>query len=522
MMVAMIFATFSCKEKSPKQTVAEQKTVLHRGNGSEPGTLDPHAASGDWENNVIGDLFLGLLTEAADGSPIAGAAESWKVSTDGLVYTFALRKDGKWSDGEPVTADDYVFAFRRILDPNLAAKYANLLYTIKNGKAYNTGEAKKEDLAVKAIDAHTLEVTLESPAPYFLTQLTHYTSFAVPKHVVEQHGKDWIKPENIVSNGAYKLAEWNAQNYIKIVKNELFYDAANVHIEEVYFYPIEDRAAALKRFRAGELDMNMSFPSEQYQWLQENMPTEVDVTPKLGIQYYAINQRLEKYQDPKVREALNLVIDRKILVEKVQGLGQVEAYAFVPPMGSYQPAQFSFASMSMDERIARAKNLLAEAGYSEENPLTVEIKYNTSEGHKKNAIAIASMWKEIGINTTMLNSETAVHYDGLKEGDFDIGRAGWIGDYADAQNFLMLFEPIVLNYGAYSNDAFNKLMTTAAITSDLTKRAKILQQAEQIMLDDFGIIPLYYPVSSYLVGSYIKGWQGNAENIHRSRWISKE
>lgn len=510
----------SCKPKADK---AGETKILYRGNSGEPGTLDPHISTGILEANITRDLFLGLLTDAENGSAIPGAAESWNVSDDGLVYTFHLRKDNQWSDGTPLTADDFVYSFRRILEPKLAAKYASILYPIKNAKALNTKKLEGMDkLGVKAVDPQTLQITLEAPTPYFLTQLKHHTAYPVPKHVIEKFGKDWVKAKNFVSNGPYLLSEWKAQDYIKLIKNERFYDKKNVQIEEIYYYPTEDRKAALQRFRAGELDMNSDFLVEEYPWLKKNMNKETRVSPYLGTYYYAINQRLPKFQDKRVREALIISVDRKTIVEKVLASGQTPAYSFVPVIAGYQIAEFNFKDMPMQERIERAKQLLKDAGYTEENPLQLEISYNTSDNHKKVAVAVAAMWKEIGVETKLSNSETAVHFSNLKQGKYQIGRASWIGDYPDAQNFLMLLEyPSKLNYSGYQNAQFNELMATAAKTVDLKKRAKILHQAEQLMLDDFAILPIYYYISRNLVSTQIKGWKANAEDIHPTRWISK-
>lgn len=523
MVVLLSFVSVSCKGKSTSSATTDKHT-LHVGVSGEPGSLDPHFVSGTWENYIVGDLFLGLLTEAADGTAIAGAAESWDINEDGTTYTFHLRRDGRWSDGKPVTAEDFVFAFRRILDPMLAAKYANILYSVKNAEALNSGKLKgMEKLGIKAIDKYTLQITLENPTPYFLVQLTHYTAFPLPKHVVEEFGKEWSKPQNMVSNGAYKLAEWKSQTYIKAVKSETFYDAGNVAIEEVYYYPTEDRSAALKRFRAGELDTNNDIPLEQFEWLKKNMSDELHVYPRLGIYYYAINQRQERFQDKRVRKALALTVDREMLTDKVVTTGVTPAYSFVPPVENYSYAELDFKALPKEERIAKAKKLLQEAGYTEENPLKLQISYNTSENHKKIAVAIAAMWKAIGIDVSLLNSEVAVHYNEMEAGNFDISRVGWIADYPDAQNFLMLLQyPNTLNYGAYHNEKYNEKMEQAAHTVDLKKRAAIMKEAEQMALDDYAVIPIYYYVSKNLVHKNIEGWKPNSTDIHRSRWVSKQ
>lgn len=512
--------TTSCKEST---TPTSAKNVIHRGIQGEPATLDPNLSTGTWEADVQKDLFMGLTTDAVNAEVIPGAAESWDIDKSGRVYTFKLRRKSLWSDGEPVTAEDFVFSLRRTTDPKTASWYASILYPIKNARALNSGEMKDlTKLGVKALDTYTLEITLEEPAPYFLALLKHQTAYPIPKHVVEKYGKNWAKPGTIVSNGAFKLEEWQSQTYLKAVKNDFFYDSKNVKIDEVYYYPLEDRSAALKRFRAGEIDMNPDFPLEQYQWLKKNMPDETIVTPYIGTQYYSINYRLKKFQDIRVRKALSLAADREVLTEKVLGTGQIPAYSFVAPLENYKQAKLSFKNIPMEQRIEQAKELLKEAGYSAENPLKVQIRYNTGENDKKVAVAIASMWKAIGVESELLNAEVAVHYKELRVGQFEIGRARWVADYPDAQNFLMLLEyPNEFNYGAFNNKEYNELMIKAAKTVDLEERASILQQAEQVMLNDFAVIPLFHYVSKNLVSKKLKGWKANSENWHLTRWMSK-
>lgn len=515
-------ATFFSSCKKQQQNMEENRSVLYRGNGDEPSTLDPHLATGTWENNIIGDLFVGLITETADGSLTGGAAEKWQISDNGKIYTFYLRKDALWSDGKPVTADDFVFSFRRILSPAFAARYANILYLIENARSINTGELKDFDkLGVKAVDDYTLQIRLETPAAYFISLLTNFASFPVPRHVVEKFGKNWSNAPSMVSNGPYKLAEWKSQQYVKLIKNDFFYDSDNVKLKEVYFYPTSDTAAALKRFRNGELDINIDFPMEQYEWLQENMPKETLVSPQQGIYYYAINQRLKKFQDIRVRKALALSLDINTLVSKVIQGGVIAAYNFVPPFADYQPAQVPFKNMPMSQRLDSAKKLLQEAGYSREKPLTLVIQYNTSENHKKIAIAVASMWKQIGVQCSIVNAEAAVHFSDMAMGKFEIGRLGWIAEYADAQAVLRLLQPGKLNYGAYQNAAYDKKMQQASETIDPKKRALLLREAEQMALNDFAVLPIYFYVSKNLVSQKVKGWQSNSRDVHRSRWLYK-
>ncbi|MFK4016825.1 peptide ABC transporter substrate-binding protein [Cobetia marina] len=489
----------------------------------EPASLDPQQISGTWENDVVGDLFEGLVTEAADGERIPGAAESWQISDDGKTYTFTLRQDGKWSDGEPVTAEDFVYALKRIMTPENASDYAYILYPIKNAKAINSGEAEPDTLGVRAVDAHTLEITLERPTPYFLDQLSHYTAYPLPKHVVEKYGKDWTDPGKMVSNGAFELSEWQPQTRIVALKNPEFHDAKEVALDEVIYYPIEERNSALKRFRAGEIDIAREFPTQQYGWLKDNLPDATHVAPYLGIYYYVLNSRDgHATADPRVREALNLSIRRKVITDKILGTGEVPAYSFVPTgVNHYDIQEMPFKDMSMDERMQKARSLMEDAGYGPDNPLELTLRYNTSEDHKKVAIAAAAMWKPLGVKVNLLNAEVAVHYEDMRQGKFDVGRAGWIGDYNDAQNFLNLLETgVPNNYGAYSNKALDDDMQKAADTLDMDDREALMQDAERKALDDYAVLPIYYYVSRNLVNPKLSGWQGNIEDIHRSRWVS--
>jgi oligopeptide transport system substrate-binding protein len=349
------------------------------------------------------------------------------------------------------------------------------------------------------------------------------TSYPVPKHVVEAFGDDWVRPGNMVSNGAYVLAEWRPQTHIMAVKNPMFFDADNVKIETVFYYPTEDRSAALRRFRAGELHMNQDFPADQIDWLRENLPTETRIAPYLGIYYYAVNLLNPPFDQTAVRQALSMAIDRETIVDYVMRTGEVAAYSLVPPgVGNYgDPVLSDWAGRPMGERQANAQALLAQAGFGDDNPLEVEIRYNTSENHKKVAIAVTAMWQSIGVRATLFNTEVAVHYNDLQEGNFQIGRAGWIADYNDAQNFLFLNQTSTeaLNYARYSNPEFDALMELAAVTADLKVREGYLRQAEALFARDQPLIPIYYYISKNLVSQLVTGYEDAANNVHRSRWM---
>lgn len=514
---------------------AAQAVTLQMGNGGEPATLDPHKASGNWENRIIGDFIEGLLTEAANGEAIPAQAESWTISDDGTVYTFKLRDGIAWSDGTPITADTYVYSFRRLFNPTTAAEYAYLQFPIKNSAKIAAGEITDfEQLGVRAIDPSTLEITLEAPTPFFLQALTHYTGWAVPQHLIESVGDSWTSVDNVVSSGPYKIVEWVPGSYIRSVKNEDYYDAANVQIDEVFYHNTEDLTAALNRYRAGELDILTDFPADQYQWLQDNMPGQAQVEPFLGIYYYVLNQESsEPLKDVRVREALSISILRDVIGPEILGTGELPAYGWVPPgTANYEGEAYlpDWVEETYEQRVERAKALMAEAGYSPENPLTLQLRYNTNDNHQRIAVAIAAMWEPLGVKVELFNAEVAVHYDALAAGDFQVGRAGWLLDYSDASNTLDLLKSGIPqegtinwgnNYGRYSNAEFDALLAQASSEVDLTARAALLKQAEALAMDEFAAIPIYWYVSKNVISPKISGFEANASDIHRTRWLSK-
>jgi oligopeptide transport system substrate-binding protein len=500
--------------------------TLNVHNGGDPASLDPHKISGNWEDRIAGDIFEGLLTEDVRARPIAGQAESWEISPDGLTYTFHLRDGIKWSDGKPVTAGDFEFALRRIMDPATASSYAYLQHPIKNAKAINSGEIKDlTQLGVKAIDDNTLEITLESPTPFFLSALTHYTAYPVPKHVVEAKGNDWVKLENIVTNGPYRPIEWVPGSHVKTEKNPEYYGVADLKIDNVIFYALEDHSAALKRYRAGEFDIMTEFPADQYQWLEENHPGEARVAPYAGLYYYVMNSSKPPLDDVRVRQALSMAINREVIGPQILGTGELPAYSWVPPgMNNYveQPYRATWADMDYAAKVEKAKSLLAEAGYGPDKPLKIQLRYNTNENHKRIAIAIAAMWKVLGVDVELYNAETKVHYAELKQGQLEVARAGWLADYNDPVNFLQLLRSDVQdNYGRWKNKDFDGLLDKAEKTQDLDARAKLLYEAEKIAIDDTAAAPIYYYLSRNVVSPKITGFENNTFDKHRTRWLTK-
>src|SRR5262245_13642071 len=408
-------------------TPAFAEVIYNRGNSADPESLDPHKTSTTYEAHIMRDLYEGLVMQNAKAEVIPGAAESWTVSDDGLVYTFKLRKDAVWSDGSPVTADDFVFSFRRLQDPATAAEYAEMLQVVKNAKEVNTGKAKPEELGIKAIDASTVEITLNAPTPYFLEMLTHQATYPVNKASIDKLGADWIKPGNLVSNGAYTLAEFVPNDHIKLVKNPKFHDAANVKIDVVNYIPTEDRSTAMKRFEAGELDSNDDIPTEQLGDLKAKLGDQIRVAPYLGTYYYAIKTDKEPWSNPKLRNAISMAIDRDFLADKVWGGSMLPAYSMVPPgIGGYTPYNADYATLDQLAREDQAAAILAELGYGPDNPLKLELRIYESENNQNTAVAVQEELRLLGVQVSILNTDVGTHY-GIMEngGDFDLGLGGW-------------------------------------------------------------------------------------------------
>jgi oligopeptide transport system substrate-binding protein len=499
-----------------------EKTLL-RGNAGEPKSLDPHRATGTWENNIIGDMIMGLYTEAADATPILGAADDAKTSADGLHWTFHIRPH-TWSDGVPVTSNDFVFAFRRILDPKTVAEYCEILFPIKNAEKVNKGALPVDQIGVHAPDPQTLIIDLENPAPYLPQLLTHYTTYPIPQHLVEKHQSDWIKPGLMVSNGPYTLLEWRPHDHITLVKNPKFYDAANVKIDRVTFLPLEDDVAALKRYRNGEVEIQERWPLTEHKWLKENIPNEARSFVYLNVTYTAFNMKKKPFNDARVRKAVAESIDRQVLEKDIffNAYG-VEAKSFLPPglPGVDRSAEVPYANMTMDARRAEAKQLLAAAGYTDANPLHFSYNYINYPDNKRAAVAIQNMLKQVGVQVELQPGEPKVHYDNLKTKNFEAAQAAWVFDYADAKNMLYLFQSTTVqqNYPGYSNPAYDDVMKRADAESNGEARAKLLGQANAMLMADLPAAPVFNAYERPLVKPYVLNFVENPRQIFRTRWM---
>lgn len=502
----------------PSGTELAEQQVIHIGNGAEPQTLDPHRAEGVPSSNILRNLFEGLTLEAANGDVIPGAAESWEISDDGLLYTFHMRPDGRWSNGDPVTAADFEYGLRRSVDPKTLSYYASILGPIKNAEQIILGELPAEELGVEAVDDLTLVIRLNGPTPYLPGLLNHNVAYPVHAGSVEKYGNRFARPGNLVGNGAYVLDEWVVQDYIKLVRNRNYRDDAKSHIEEAYFYPTENQDAELKRFRAGEFDVTEQVPYQQLDWIRKNLGDDLVIAPYLGSYYFGYNVTRPPFKDnAPLRKALAMVIDREIITERITGAGEIPAYGWVPPVTGYKGQQVEWASWTQEERNAEARRLYAEAGYSEENPLSVEILYNTNENHKRLSVAIASMWKQtLGVEATLVNQEWKVFLETRRRKETtEVFRAGWIGDYNDAFTFSQLrYSKNEMNHSGYASPAYDALLERAAMESDPVARAKVLEESERLLLADMPVIPLYFYVSKHLVKPWVGGRQTNIMDHH--------
>ncbi|MFM8375946.1 MAG: peptide ABC transporter substrate-binding protein [Phenylobacterium sp.] len=523
LVMACSLAIAACQPQVSRPPCPPGKTCLAWGNNTEAGSLDPQKASMVDEFAIIGDLYTGLFTDGPDASPSPALAQSWTTSADGLTWTFRLRPS-KWTDGRPVTADDFVYAYRRILDPATASSYAYLLYLLENGEAVNEGRASPETLGVRAIDPLTLQFRLEHPAPYLPALLKHHSFFPVPAHAVKAHGDAWTRAGNFVGNGAFRLVDWKLGERIRVIKNPDFYDAASVCVDQIDYFPTPDSVMAERRVARGELDLNTNFQSSRVQRLRDTLPGYVRTYPALATSYIALNTvSVPAFRDIRVRRALSMGVDRDFITAKLMRAGQKPAYSFVPPAtaGHVEGVRLQWADMPFEARQAEARRLLAEAGYGPQRPLEVEIKVGNSPDNLLLSQAVAADWTALGLKVTTVQNEGQIAFAAYKRKDFQVGMMSWYADFNDPLTFLGLFRSDTgqQNYSGYANPRYDALLDQADLEPDAGRRSRLLAQAEQLMLDEEGVIPVFQVVSRALVSPRVTGWTDNVENFHRARWV---
>lgn len=499
------------------------ETVLHRGGIGDPETMDPQGTGSGTEGTIMTDLFCSLLTPGPAGDIVAGTAESWSVSEDGKTYTFVLRNGLKWSDGTPLGADDYLYGMHRLMDPATGSVIASYLFSIVNAEAVNAGELPLDALGVHALDARTLQIRLSAPTPY-LPEMLAVIWYPAPRQVIQAHGSAWMQPGHHVSNGPFKLAEWIPNQYVKVVKNEHFHGAASVHLDAVMHYPAEDIATSLRRFRAGELDIVTAFPTQQLQWVRDNLPEALHITPTINLEAYLFNTSRPPLNDPRIRLALSMAINREMLVEKILRGGELPAYGIIPPAAANYPnhARAAFVELAYEQRLSRARALLAEAGVSAAAPLQVELRLNASEISKQVGLAVASMWKQINVGATLLGTEDKARLSDIRTGNYQIADSLRLSASADPFVFMQPFHSNAgpTNTTRYDNGQFDQWLDQAAITADLKERARLLERAEAQLLADQPMAPLYFYASKKLISPRTRGWIDNPKGINPARYLS--
>ena len=523
---AVLTALAGCSSKGGRPSCPAGKLCMFQGNGSDPDTLDPALSAATWEEHIIDDVMVGLVANDAVGNPAPALATSWETSKDGLVWTFHLR-DAVWSDGHPVTADDFVYGMQRVVDPKLASQYASLLYFVTGAEAINAGKAPLDSLGVKALDRKTLQVRLAHPAPYLLQIAKHTVMMPAPRWVVERTHGHWAEPGNFVSTGPFILTEWKLGDHITAVKNPRFYDAASVCLDRVAYYPTEDRIGAERRVRAGELDLNgergILVNRIPYLRQPDQIPAYVRTGPSLAIEYLQFNIKgVPAFRDLRVRQALTMAIDRDFIAGKLLLGGFRPANTFVPPgtAGYTTVEPPHWASWPLARRQAEARRLLAAAGYGPGHPLKVSFnKRGMAELFWPSSVQ--ADWKAVGVEAVLTKEETQVAYADFNSGNFNIADAGWIADYNDPMTFLDLLRTGggLQNYGHYSNPEYDRLLDQANAEPDGNKRAAIMAKAEHIVLEEAPNAPVTFDINYSLVSPKVTGWVDNISDKHPSRYM---
>ncbi|CDG17934.1 ABC transporter substrate-binding protein [Xenorhabdus doucetiae] len=493
-------------------TLAEKQEVTVN-NGVEVTSLDPHKVEGAPETIIIRNLLEGLVTTGPNGETVPGVAERWE--NEGYkVWTFYLRNNAKWSDGKPVTAQDFVYSWRRLADPNTGSPYTSYLQYayIQNVDDILKGVKSPEQLGVKALDDHRFQVTLSQPVPYLVDMLSHTALKPVRQDVVEKWGNKWTLPENYIVNGAYRLKDWVVNERIVLTRNPQYWNDKETLIEKGTFLPVVSNVSDVNRYRSGEIDItNSAIPPDLYQKMKRDIPDQLRISPYLCTFYYEINNQKPLFKDKRVREAIKLSLDRDIITDRIMGQGQIPAYGFTPTyIGGGLAINPDWASWTQEQRNQRARELLQEAGFDASHPLKFTLLYNTSDQNKQQAIAAASMWqKNIGAKVTLQNQEWKTSLQNRHQGNYDVARATWCGDYNEPSSFLnILLSTSSNNTGFYQSAAFDHLLKQALTAKDDATRKAFYQQAEAQLDKDSGLIPIYYRVSVRLIRPTVGGMTG--------------
>jgi len=509
-------ALSACSRRDGASADGKGPATLLRGNGPDPDSLDPHKARSSESMVVLRDVFEGLTRLDKVAAPAPAAAASWTVSDDGRLYTFKLRANLRWSNGDVLVADDFVAGLRRLVDPATASQYAQLVDIIENAPDIFAGKKPVTELGVNAPDATTVVIRLSNPAPYLPGLLAFPSTAPLHRPSLARFGDRFAKPGDQVSNGAFTVTEWLQGSYIRTVRNAHYWNNAANKIDAVKFLQIPDENSELRAYRAGELHCTAVVPRGQFDWIRANLGKELRISPQLNTYYYGFNlDRALFASNPQVRQALSMVIDRQRLADSVLRVGEMPADGWVPPgVFNYTAQSFDYAKTPMPERISAARKLLAAAGFTAEKPLEFELRYNTGEVHNKVAVAVASMWKEaLGVQARLAAVEFKSLFQDIDRRDVDMFRLSWMGDYNDAYTFLQYLKGgFGINLPHYASAAYDALLNEASQQADQARRRELLEQAERTMLADHPLIPLYFYVNKHLVKPEVAGWYDNVMN----------
>jgi oligopeptide transport system substrate-binding protein len=510
----------ACWNRETAVQRGNREQILHRGIGVELSDLDPHLATGTTEYSVLSALLEGLVSEdPVDLHPVPGVAEGWEVSPDGLIYTFHLRANARWSNGEPVTAADFIASFHRMLTPAFGADYATMLYPVLNAEAFHRRRLVDfTQVGFAALDQHTLRITLGYPTPYFLSLLSHPAWMPVPMATLAQYGptdrrgNPWARPGRFVGNGPFTLKAWRANQVIIVEKSPTYWNAARVRLQAIHFHPIDSLDAEERAFRAGQLHLTEAMPPAKIDAYRQSQPELLRIDPYLGTYFYRFNINRPCLNEPRVRRALAMAVDRRAIVEHILRGGQLPAQAFTPPgMGGYLPP----AGIPTD--FAGARRLLAEAGYPGGRGLPpFELLFNSSESHQLIAEVVQEMWRrELGVEVRLVNQELRSTQDARRTGNYQILRSVWIGDYADPTSFLGVWTSTSgNNFTGWSSTDYDRLMDAAARTADPAARNACFQRAESLLLESAPIIPIYYYTHVFLLRPSVHGWHPTLLDHH--------
>ena len=523
-LILLISCSESTEQKS-KVDIYTEKGILLLGNGTEPSGIDPHLVTGVPEHKILLALLEGLVVfNPKNNGVLPGVAEDWNVSDDGLSYTFKFNPDAKWTNGDSVKPEDFAYSWERILSPDLGAQYADMLYVIKNAEKFHKGDIKDFSQVGISITKNKLKVELENPTPYFLNILTHYSTWPVHPETVEKYGgmisrnNQWTRVENFVGNGPFKLESWEINKALRVSRNDLYWGNSANKINGIEFIPIDNELTQDRLFRSGGIHLANTVPTEKINRYRDERPDELYEHNYFGTYYYRINTNKYPLNNINFRKALSLAIDRELIVKSILKGNQKISYSFTPPdENGYNP------TTKLDFNPIKAKEFLEKSGYDVNNP-PLEILYNTSEGHQKIAQAIQEMWKKnLGLNVVLTNVDWKVYLTRETQGEFDISRAGWIGDYPDPFTFL---DMMVTNRGnnktGWSNSEFDNILKNAASQISTSDRYNLYEKAEKILIDELPVIPLYTYTRTYLLSQRVKNWQNNILDTNPYQFLSLE